>query len=230
MIQIRNRPSGTFRYERGPRHALNLRQLVGVPRLALLLVRVWESGFCWKIWIRFFYGCGGSVAVPFILYLVRFCSSKSCKNEGRVLMPWACRVWPCRPPALLQHRPGIRACGHHSARQVPRPTRLPRPIMVSYGTIMSPICVWKYGAADSSAQTRADTTFQCHQKRGRRGFQDGSICYQIDKYCMVLGTKRNIRRTVRRSARPESYRYTYSCVPWDFRVRTCARYVLALGL
>ena len=50
------------------------------------------------------------------------------------------------------------------------------------------------------------------------------------KYCMVLGTKRNIRRTVRRSARPESYRYTYSCVPWDFRVRTCARYVLALGL
>ena len=50
------------------------------------------------------------------------------------------------------------------------------------------------------------------------------------KYCMVLGTERNIRRTVRRSARPESYRYTYSCVPWDFRVRTCARYVLALGL
>ena len=40
------------------------------------------------------------------------------------------------------------------------------------------------------------------------------------KYCMVLGTKRNIRRTVRRSARPESYRYTYSCVPWDFRVRS----------
>ena len=54
-------------------HALNLRQLVGVPRLALLspllvllvLVRVRESGFCRKIWIRFFYGCGGC-AVYFV--------------------------------------------------------------------------------------------------------------------------------------------------------------------
>ena len=52
-------------------HALNLRQLVGVPRLALLspllvlLVRVRESGFCWTIWIRFFYGCGGC-AVYFV--------------------------------------------------------------------------------------------------------------------------------------------------------------------
>ena len=48
-------------------HALNLRQLVGVPLspLLVLLVRVRESGFCWKIWIRFFYGCGGC-AVYFV--------------------------------------------------------------------------------------------------------------------------------------------------------------------
>ena len=33
--------------------------------LLVLLVRVRESGFCWKIWIRFFYGCGGC-AVYFV--------------------------------------------------------------------------------------------------------------------------------------------------------------------
>ena len=66
--------------------------LVGVPRLALLspllvlLVRVRESGFCRTIWIRFFY-CMAVVAVPFILYLVRFCSSKSCKIVVLVGVP-----------------------------------------------------------------------------------------------------------------------------------------------
>ena len=58
-------------------HALNLRQLVAggswwesrgwrcCPPLLVLLVRVRESGFCWTIWIRFFYGCGGC-AVYFV--------------------------------------------------------------------------------------------------------------------------------------------------------------------
>ena len=33
--------------------------------MPVLLVRVRESGFCWTIWIRFFYGCGGC-AVYFV--------------------------------------------------------------------------------------------------------------------------------------------------------------------
>ena len=37
----------------------------GEVHVLVLLVRVRESGFCWKIWIRFFYGCGGC-AVYFV--------------------------------------------------------------------------------------------------------------------------------------------------------------------
>ena len=55
--------------------------LVALPTVALL-VRVRKSGFCWTIWIRFFYGCT-VVAVPFILYLVRFCSPKPCTSKKK---------------------------------------------------------------------------------------------------------------------------------------------------
>ena len=56
---------------------------MGVPRLALLspllvlLVRVRESGFCWTIWIRFFYSCGGCavyfVFSTFLLFQILYC-------------------------------------------------------------------------------------------------------------------------------------------------------------
>ena len=39
--------------------------------MLVLLVRVRESGFCWTIWIRFFYGCGGcAVYFGFSTFLV----------------------------------------------------------------------------------------------------------------------------------------------------------------